>query len=139
MKAWIYNRKKMYNRVDNDVNMSLINTADLSQASRVISSVVIVDQGKQPNEDEMKAAETYDILLINGLLQEEQTLLGAWGFHPYKWWFHPTFPGGQVYLLDWESALLSKITTLFYDGVVNMNLWYLLYRFKQLILSLFPN
>lgn len=29
-------RKKMYNRVDNDVDMKIINTAELPQASRMI-------------------------------------------------------------------------------------------------------
>ena len=66
----------------------------------------------------MKVVEAYDILLINGLLQKDQTLLRAWGFHPLEWWFQSTFPGGQVYLLDWEAELLAKITTLFFDGVV---------------------
>ena len=34
-------RKKMYNRVDNDVDMKIINTAELPQASRMICCLFI--------------------------------------------------------------------------------------------------
>lgn len=75
----------------------------------------------KPSDEEgiTKVKNTYDIILFNGLLKKNQTTLQSWGCHPTMNWFQEDYPGEDVYLVDWEHELLSRIDTMFYDTMVN--------------------
>lgn len=96
-----YGGKKMANRLSSDVDMR------------------IVDSETQAVDNTWTAVpETYDILLINGLLDADASVSKLWGLHPsYSWW-RTDFPGGHVYFLDWENELLHHITTMILDTAV---------------------
>ena len=81
--------------------------------------MIIVDSETNGVDDTWTAVpETYDILLINGLLDADASVAKVWGLHPsYSWW-RTDFSGGHVYYLDWENELLHRITTMILDTAV---------------------
>lgn len=81
--------------------------------------MIIVDESSNDEEPKVKVRKTYDLILINGLLKKNQTTLQSWGCHPTVNWFQVDYPGEDVYLVDWEHELLSKINTMFYDTMVS--------------------
>ena len=96
-----YGGKKMANRLSSDVDM------------------IIVDSEANVVDDTWTAVpETYDIMLINGLLDADASVAKVWGLHSsYSWW-RTDFSGGHVYYLDWENELLHRITTMILDTAV---------------------
>ena len=100
-----YGGKKMANRLSSDVDMTIVD-----------SEMNVVD------DTWTAVPETYDIMLINGLLDSNGNVSRLWGLHPsYSWW-RTDFSGGHVYYLDWENELLRRITTMILDTAVGHRL-----------------
>ena len=51
-------------------------------------------------------------------MTDNSSVLRMWGFHPENPWWEKDLEGGHGYLLQWESEVLTKITTLLMDTAV---------------------
>ena len=51
-------------------------------------------------------------------MTDNSSVLRMWGFHPENPWWEKDLEGGHGYLLQWESEVLTKITTLLMDPAV---------------------
>ena len=96
-----YGGMKMARRLDSDVEMTIVD----SEASAI-------------DENWSAVPETFDLLLVNGLIGDDYSVSKLWGLHPsYRWW-RSDFDGGHVYYLDWENDLLHRIGTMLLDTAV---------------------
>ena len=96
-----YGGVKMARRLDSNVEMTIVD----SEAGAI-------------DEDWSAVPETFDLLLVNGLIGADYSVSKLWGLHPsYRWW-RSDFDGGHVYYLDWENDLLRRISSMLLDTAV---------------------
>lgn len=100
-------RKKIANRLSSDVDMMILDSLDVNGTASL-----------RMDEDWSRASTSFDILLVNGLMTDNSSVLRMWGFHPENPWWEKDLEGGHGYLLQWESEVLTKITTLLMDTAV---------------------
>lgn len=78
-------RKKIANRLSSDVDMMILDSLDVNGTASL-----------RVDEDWSRASTSFDILLVNGLMTDNSSVLRMWGFHPENPWGGRTWKAGMA-------------------------------------------
>ncbi|KNB44867.1 hypothetical protein JH06_1589 [Blastocystis sp. subtype 4] len=92
-----YAGNKMKRRLSSEVDATIVDVNDLKESQDTVE------------------CDTYDVIFINGFLSCNETTIQCWGMKN-------SFDGGHCYLVDWESELLTNLSTLFMDTAVRASM-----------------